>query len=196
EDGGSSYVTVNLKNDSKKVGGLNPDNDRFLNIRQSITGMVDEDEYAEWREEVEEHIWEHNSLHTNEKKEYSVEGPFNILSLEHYSDETYYHNISIDLDGNLMLYVSDVDDGDSIDADAPMVEKELTEAEVEHIQDLIQEHFWKLNTNIINPDGGNLKESITVNLTERSEERRVGKECRSRGWRYPEWRKRGGRRGG
>src|SRR5699024_11324660 len=35
EDGGSSYVTVNLKNDYKKVGGLNPDNDRFLNIRQS-----------------------------------------------------------------------------------------------------------------------------------------------------------------
>lgn len=69
-----------------------------------------------------------------------------------------------------MLYVSDVDDGESIDADAPMVEKELTEAEVEHIQDLIQEHFWKLNTNIINPDGGNLKESITVNLTEESKE--------------------------
>lgn len=170
EDGSFSYVTVNLKDDSKKVGGLNPDNDRYTKIRHSVTSLVDDDEYAEWKEEIGEHIWEHNSLYINEKTDYSTDEPFLLLRTEHYNEQTYYHNISIDLDGNLVLNMEGGYENEDIGDDAPTIDKELTKAELEDIQDLIQEHFWKMNTNISNPDGDNREESITVNLTEESKE--------------------------
>src|SRR5699024_2548574 len=60
EDGGFRYVTVNLKSGSKKVGGLNPDNERFDDVFQSVWDLVEGEEYRNWKEEIEEYIWERN----------------------------------------------------------------------------------------------------------------------------------------
>src|SRR5699024_2797545 len=56
EDGGFRYVTVNLKSGSKKVGGLNPDNERFDDVFQSVWDFVEGGEYRNWKEEIEEYI--------------------------------------------------------------------------------------------------------------------------------------------
>src|SRR5690625_2076344 len=82
EDGGYGYVTVNLENKSKEVGGLNPDNSQFIEVHRYIFSLVDDDDFKDWEEEVEEYIWEMNSLRTNEKTDYHEEEPFLILSLE------------------------------------------------------------------------------------------------------------------
>ena len=56
EDGGFRYVTVNLKSGSKKVGGLNPDNERFDDVFQSAWDLVEGGDYRNWKEEIEEYI--------------------------------------------------------------------------------------------------------------------------------------------
>jgi len=56
DDGKFKYITVNLKNGSKKVGGLNPDNERFDDIYQSVWDLVEGEEYQNLKEEIEEYI--------------------------------------------------------------------------------------------------------------------------------------------
>ena len=56
EDGGFRYVTVNLKSGSKKVGGLNPDNERFDDVFQSVWDFAEGEKYRNWKEEIEEYI--------------------------------------------------------------------------------------------------------------------------------------------
>ena len=45
EDGSFSYITVNLANKSKKVGGLNSDHARFIEIHRYIFNLIDEEDY-------------------------------------------------------------------------------------------------------------------------------------------------------
>src|SRR5699024_618037 len=51
EDGGFRYVTVNLKSGSKKVGGLNADNERFDYFFQSVWDFAEGEKYRNWKEE-------------------------------------------------------------------------------------------------------------------------------------------------
>lgn len=60
EDGAFSYVTVHLSSQVKKVGGLNPNDPQFLEIRKFISQLIDDDDYRKWKEDIEEHIWERN----------------------------------------------------------------------------------------------------------------------------------------
>lgn len=170
EDGSFSYIIVNLTDKSKKVGGLNTDHPRFIEIRKYILSLVDDDDFMRWTEDIEEHIWEMNSLHSNNKTDYSMDDPFLLLSIEHiWADSSlnlYHHNISIDVDGNLVLF-ADEEKNVVIGEDAPVLNMQLKSEELEKMKELIQTHFWKLNVFIRNVDssGGNM-ESITVNLAD------------------------------
>lgn len=108
EDGGFIDVTVNLVNKTKKVKGLNPDHERFLAVFQSAWKPIENEDYQRWIEEIEEHIWERNSLRSSKKTDFSVDEPFFILTLgSKYTEElsfVYDHTITIDMDGNLVLY--------------------------------------------------------------------------------------------
>lgn len=179
EDGGYGYVTVNLTNSSKKVGGLNPDNERFFDVFQSARVLIDQDDYENWQKEIEEHIWENNSLHSSKKTDFVTDEPFLVLKMEaNWGDEfntdwtddissVYHHQISIDMDGNLVLSAK-LNEGSEmqIRRNAPELTIQLSDSELEEAQELIQEHFWKLNEFIKNPDGRDRMESITVHLTE------------------------------
>jgi len=59
-DGSFTYVTVQLVDDEKTVGGLNPRNEEFLEIATTVRSYADGDEQAKWREEIEAHILEMN----------------------------------------------------------------------------------------------------------------------------------------
>lgn len=56
EDGGSIYVTVHLTNQSKKVGGLNPNDEDFLNIKQYVSSIVDSTDFKKWDTQVKEYL--------------------------------------------------------------------------------------------------------------------------------------------
>ena len=169
EDGGFAYITVNLIDETKEVGGLNPDDERFNDIFQSAWSLVDGEDYQSWTEEIEEHIWENNSLRSSQKTDYRKDEPFLLLSVEQIWAEdfsnVYHHHISIDMDGNLVLF-AEAESHVKIGHDAPELTVQLTDNELEEVQGLIQEHFWKLNVFLRNADGDNRMESITVHLTE------------------------------
>lgn len=56
DDGSYSYMTVQLTNDSKTVGGLNTLNEQYLEIAAMLNSYVDEDERSKWQTAIEEHI--------------------------------------------------------------------------------------------------------------------------------------------
>ena len=60
EDGSFSYITVNLTDKTKKVGGLNTDDLQFIEIRKYILSLVDDDDFKRWTEDIEAHIAELN----------------------------------------------------------------------------------------------------------------------------------------
>jgi len=60
EDGSFLYVTVYLEDESKKVGGLNPDDEQFLSIIEYVRGLVKSDDRSAWYEEIREYIEENN----------------------------------------------------------------------------------------------------------------------------------------
>src|SRR5690625_4136374 len=169
EDGGFGYITVNLTDKTKEVGGLNPDDERFNDIFQSAWSLVDSEDYQSWTEEIEEHIWENNSLRSSKKTDYNMDAPFLVLGQEHIwvedSRNVYHHDVSIDMDGNVVLYAEE-ESNVKIGHDARKLAVQLTDRELEEVQELMHVHFWKLNELLRNPDGGNRMESITVHLTE------------------------------
>ncbi len=59
-DGESQYITVHLEEESKKVGGLNPSHEGFLEITDYIFSLVDSDKYATWKKDIQAHIYEMN----------------------------------------------------------------------------------------------------------------------------------------
>lgn len=167
EDGGFNFIAVNVNNKLKKVGGLNPDHAGFTEIHDEIFGLVAGEDFKKWTGEVEEYIWEWNSLRINGKTDYHLEEPFLIFSMEHIWNESsrnvYQHKIAIDIDGHLTLYA---EEGANVEIgeDAPVLEMDITDETLNKLKALIQTHFWKLNAFIRNIDGGDHRESITVQL--------------------------------
>lgn len=186
EDGGYQYITVDLSNVTKKVGGLNTDNARFDVIYQSAWDLIEEDGYKKWIEEIEEHIWERNSLRRSEKTDFIMDEPFIVIRMDadladyHHTDpfdgtpSEYDQVISINMEGELFLY-PEVQEGRimSIDRNELELKLQLTDGELKEVQELIQEHFWKLNETILNPESDKRTESITVHLTEEEKEVRT-----------------------
>lgn len=171
EDGVFRYVTVNLADESKEVGGLNPDQERFNDVYQFAWDLVKDNDYRKWTEEVEEHIWERNSLRHSKKTDFIKGEPFLILRMEsEWTKEfpvVYDRYITIDREGNLVLRAEIEEGSDTkIGKDVPEITVQLTDQEQEELEELIMEHFWKLNETIINPDARDREESITVQLTE------------------------------
>lgn len=169
EDGGFSYITVNRADESKKVGGLNVDDEQFMEIRQQVFDLVDPGDYNEWTVDIEEFIWEKNSLRFNEKTDFVTDEPFFILTMEQLTDEeypsVYEHVISIDIGGNLTQAARGESDLE-IGADAPVLTVTLADQEIEELKQLIHDHFWKLNESIAHADGKRYVQSITVQLAE------------------------------
>ena len=60
QDGGYLYVTVNLVEESKTVGGLNPNNERLNDISHHVRRLIPKEAYRQWDEEITEHIFEMN----------------------------------------------------------------------------------------------------------------------------------------
>lgn len=60
EDGAFYYITVNLTDRSKKVGGLNPDHPHFIEIQNYVFDLVDREDARVWKEEIEAHIEQMN----------------------------------------------------------------------------------------------------------------------------------------
>lgn len=58
-DGSFHYITVHTKDETKKVGGEMPINDKFNAIWDEVKSLID-DEYEEWSEEISEYIYEKN----------------------------------------------------------------------------------------------------------------------------------------
>lgn len=173
EDGARYQVTVNFTNGSKKVKGWNPINEQFNTIHEHVFSLIDDDDYAKWRTEIEEHIWEHHSLRKNRKDEYQTDGPFFTLMMENripigLGNYQYYTHISLDLDGKILLSAED-NENKKI-TNIRTIEKQLTDKELEHFQSIILENFWKLNENQRNSDH-NLMETMTVYMTE--EEKKI-----------------------
>lgn len=168
EDGAFYNITVNLTNESKEVNGLNPDNESFHKIHKHIFNLVDDEKYANWKNEVDEYVWDQNTLHTNEKNEYKENGPFLNVILEKDTSSfpeplLYYYNLDLDIDGNLVYSV--LDEEDKKVNDAPKLEVQLKKEELDDIQKIIEDNFWKLKNRISSGDGSQT-ESISIYLTE------------------------------
>lgn len=177
EDGGFKGITVNLVNKTKEVRGLNPEHEKFSNIFKTAWDFIDNDDYKKWVEEIEEHIWERNSLIRGNKTDFIKDEPFFILTMETPEGSAeppfiYRYKYTIDLDGNLIVYAESQGDthkaGDS--NDVPQLKVQLTDTELDGVKEQIAEHFWKMKELIINPDSGSREESITVQLEEDEKE--------------------------
>lgn len=59
-DGSFYYITVNQKHGSKKVGGLNPTDEKFNEIVDYVFDLASGEDYAAWKEEIEDYILEMN----------------------------------------------------------------------------------------------------------------------------------------
>ena len=58
-DGSFHYITVHAKDETKKVGGEMPIDEKFNIIWDQVKSLID-DEYVEWSEEISEYIYEKN----------------------------------------------------------------------------------------------------------------------------------------
>lgn len=59
-DGGFLYITVNASDESKRVGGLNPYDPNFLELHDYIFDLISNEDFGNWREEIQRHIYEMN----------------------------------------------------------------------------------------------------------------------------------------
>lgn len=171
EDGGFDYATVKFADQTKKVGGLNSTNEKFNAVLDSVWQVVEDDDYKKWENEIEEHIWELNSLRKSDKSDYQEEKPFFELGIETQATEElpliYEHYITINQKGNLILEAKVPEDKKNLkmNSNNPTLEIKLTENELINLKELIQENFWKLNESIYRPEGKKGTEYITVNLS-------------------------------
>src|SRR5699024_10041989 len=60
DDGSYSYLTVKLEDKTKKVGGLNPNQERFVELHDYIFSLVHDDDYEKWQEDMKEYIRDKN----------------------------------------------------------------------------------------------------------------------------------------
>lgn len=108
------------------------------------------------------------------KYNYTTDKPFVIVSWypAEFDDfrNMYGKNISIDHDGNLVLYTIETDDlklGDH----APVLEIQLDDNQVDRVKDVIEEQkFWSLPEDISTPTEDGSFSYITVNLTDKSKQ--------------------------
>lgn len=59
-DGDFNYITLNLTDDSKTVGGLNTLDEDFLAIFNEVSSIIEKKDKAAWAEEIKQHIVEVN----------------------------------------------------------------------------------------------------------------------------------------
>lgn len=59
-DGESVHVTVNLKDESKTVGGENPDDEGLDEIRDYTEELIEGDASKQWNEDIDDYIYETN----------------------------------------------------------------------------------------------------------------------------------------
>ncbi len=60
EDGAFLYMTVKLTNESKKVGGLNPNDLKFKELTNHVIDLVNDKDYEFWKKEITNHIYKMN----------------------------------------------------------------------------------------------------------------------------------------
>lgn len=60
QDGVFLYLTVNLTDESKTVGGLNPSEPKFIEITDYISNLVTKEERKAWNKEIKDHIYKMN----------------------------------------------------------------------------------------------------------------------------------------
>lgn len=60
EDGAFVYVTVNLTNQSKKVGGLNLTNKKFNEISDYVFDLASGEGLKRWNKEITNYIYKMN----------------------------------------------------------------------------------------------------------------------------------------
>lgn len=56
QDGVFLYITVNLIDQSQKVGGLNPNDPKFIEIFDYVFDLIDDEDYGVWNEEIADYI--------------------------------------------------------------------------------------------------------------------------------------------
>lgn len=59
-DGSSLYMTVNLTDESRTVGGQNPDDPKFTEVTDYVVDLVNDEDYKVWNENIKEHIFKLN----------------------------------------------------------------------------------------------------------------------------------------
>jgi len=59
-DGSFLSITVNLTDQSKTVGGLNPNDSKFTEIADYIFNLIDVEDYRQWEEEIMNYIFKMN----------------------------------------------------------------------------------------------------------------------------------------
>lgn len=162
-------ISVHLKEEKKTVRGDDPVNPRFTAIRDYVIGLLDKDDYEAWVKEIEVDLWEENVLNSDSKTDYNTEEPFLVLTMEKTWDKTssriYYHNVSIDMDGNVVLYANE-NKYSMLDGASPTIEVHATDKELADITKLIEENYWEIEEYNYSPDGGRQMDLITLNLTE------------------------------
>ncbi|SDZ09605.1 hypothetical protein SAMN05421736_10658 [Evansella caseinilytica] len=60
QDGSFLYVTIHLTDQSKTVGGLNPNNPKFIEIADYVFDLISDDDDELWEEEITDHIFKMN----------------------------------------------------------------------------------------------------------------------------------------
>lgn len=55
-DGGYQYITVNLKDTSKTVGGRNTLDEEFLDLFDAVSSTIDKEDASKWHKELKEYI--------------------------------------------------------------------------------------------------------------------------------------------
>lgn len=59
-DGASQYITIHLTDESKTIGGQNPNDESFLKVFNYIHHLIDPDEFSAWHDDIREYIYERN----------------------------------------------------------------------------------------------------------------------------------------
>lgn len=58
EDGTFYYTTVHLTDETKTVGGLNPDHESFFAIQDMVKSKIPDNEYEDWQEKTTDYMFE------------------------------------------------------------------------------------------------------------------------------------------
>src|SRR5699024_8715392 len=82
EDGAKYTIQVHFSDDVKEVTGWNPSNENFKKLHTYLFSFINDEEYATWRREIEEYIWQPHSLLEDDKEAYNEKKPFFTFNLQ------------------------------------------------------------------------------------------------------------------